>query len=129
MEAGKLAGLSILVVEDHDDLRDALSQFVEQAGAEVRSARNGIEALAALRASPLPDAIVCDLHMPGMDGCEFLMRLRDDAGFGYIPVIALTGQPSEEAMLRTLEVGFDSFLVKPILPVALVAQIRRVLRR
>jgi two-component system, cell cycle response regulator DivK len=129
MEAGKLAGLSILVVEDHDDLRDALSQFVEQAGAEVRSARNGIEALAALRANPLPDAIVCDLHMPGMDGCEFLIRLRDDAGLGYIPVIALTGQPSEEAMLRTLEVGFDSFVVKPILPVALVAQIRRVLRR
>jgi CheY-like chemotaxis protein len=128
-EGAGLAGLTVLVVEDHDDLRDSLRHFLSLAGAVVHTARDGLEALEVLESERAPDVILCDLHMPEMDGCEFVTHVREKAGFACIPVIALTGQSSDATMLRTFEAGFDAYLVKPVSGPALQAQIRRVLRR
>lgn len=128
MEAGNLTGVAVLVVEDHDDLRNVLRSWLEQSGALVSEAGNGLEALEVLATGPRPDVIICDLHMPGMDGCAFLSRLREKAGFGHIPVIALTGSQSDRALTRTLVAGFDAHLVKPVTSASLRAQIQRVLR-
>jgi CheY-like chemotaxis protein len=125
--SGVLAGVCVLVVEDHDDLLDALRHFLEQAGAEVETAANGLEALEVLGTKSAPDVIVSDVQMPHMDGCELVLQVRKSAQFGRIPVIALTGQTSEAAMLRTLEAGFDAYLVKPVSGDALTAQVLRVL--
>lgn len=124
-----LTGISVLVVEDHPDLREVLTLWLEHAGAVVSEAGNGSEALEVLATKPSLDVIVCDLYMPGMDGCAFVSRLREDAGFGHIPVIAVTGSVSDRALMRTLEAGFNAHLVKPVTGEGLQAQIHRVLGR
>ena len=129
MESASLAGTVVLIVEDHPDLRDVFKIWLERAGARVRVAGNGAEALGVLESGLAPDVIVCDLHMPGMDGCAFLSQVKEHAGFGSIPVIAVTGSLSDNAMMRTLEAGFDAHLVKPVTGDALQAQIGRVLGR
>ena len=127
--AGSLEGVSVLVVEDHPDMREVLQTWLEMAGATVTSARDGAQALKQLASGPAPEVILCDLHMPRMDGCEFLTRLREQVGFGRIPAIAVTGNESEDALLRTLEAGFTAHLIKPVTGNALRAQIKRVLGR
>jgi two-component system, chemotaxis family, CheB/CheR fusion protein len=130
MEAGELAGVSVLVVEDNHDFREVIAFWLKRAGAVAREANNGHHALEVLaEMDPLPDVIVCDFHMPGMDGCEFLSRLKDQAGFGYIPVIALTGSGSDDTLLKTLEAGFNAHLLKPVTAEALYSQIHRAIGR
>jgi CheY-like chemotaxis protein len=124
-----LSGVSVLVVEDHAHHLDAMRTFLHQSGATVFTASNGVEALAVLAVKPLPDVILSDVQMPYMDGCELVAQLREKREFRRVPIIALTGQSSDVAMLRALEVGFDAFLVKPISADALTTQILRVLGR
>jgi len=121
-----LDGVSILLVEDNEDLRDLLGIWLESAGARVQQAANGLEALRAVRVA-VPHVIICDLHMPGMDGCGFVEHMRRELEI-HVPVIALTGSESERAMFRTLEAGFHGHLLKPVTREALVAQIGRALK-
>ena len=96
-----LAGLRILVIDDHADSREAIQLVLEAFGATVATARSGHGGLT-VTALPL-DVILCDLRMPGMDGFEFLARLRVRLG-PQIRVVALTGDEDRE---RTLGAGFD----------------------
>jgi CheY-like chemotaxis protein len=120
--AGKLAGLRILVVEDADDVRDALRLTLEALGAGVSVARDGLEALEAIASSP-PDAVLCDLQMPRMDGFEFLERLHADAGGPHPPVIAITGPGRGMRRRRTAGAGFAAHLDKPVDQQALIRAI------
>jgi len=129
VDAGPLKDVAVLVVEDHPDLRELERFWLERAGAVVREASDGVEALVVLAARPPPDVIVCDLHMPVMDGGTFVARLRDDARYRHIPVIALTGSATNRALIETLEAGFSAHLVKPVTDETLRAQIHRVLVR
>lgn len=128
MGASDLAGVSILVVEDHDDFRDVLVDLLSLRGATVNAARGGVEALEILEMGLAPDVILCDLHMPGLDGCRFVARLREMAGFGHIPVLMLTADNSDAARKRALEAGFVACLLKPFPPRQLQSEILRVLR-
>jgi CheY-like chemotaxis protein len=121
-----LQGVSVLLVEDNADLRELLCIWLEIVGARVRQASDGHEALRAVRLA-VPDVIVCDLHMPGMDGCGFVEQMRQELKV-EIPVIALTGSESERALIRTLEAGFKGHLLKPVTREALVSQIGRALQ-
>ncbi|MET0554630.1 MAG: response regulator [Vicinamibacteria bacterium] len=121
-----LLGVSVLLVEDNVDLRELLCIWLEIAGARVRQASDGHEALRAVRLA-VPDVIICDLHMPGLDGCGFVDQMRRELKLD-IPVIALTGSESERAVIRTLEAGFQGHLLKPVTREALVSQIGRALR-
>jgi CheY-like chemotaxis protein len=126
MARPKLPGISVLVVEDHEDMRYLLQHWLTSAGAQVTVASNGEEALSLLRSTP-PDVILCDLHMPRMDGCEFVRRMEEMVGANHAPVIAVTGSASERALFETLAAGFFGHLVKPVTSEAVTAQIRRAL--
>ena len=125
-----LAGLRVLVVDDLADARALASTVIEKAAGEVVLAGSGQEGLAAFTARR-PDVVVADLAMPGMDGYEFLRRLRalpKEAGVA-VPVVALTAYGSDEDRARALAAGFAAHLPKPALPAELVATIAAAARR
>jgi hypothetical protein len=104
--------LLVLVIDDRAETREVMRQMLEALGARVILARNGQHALETL-ASARPDLILCDLVMPGMDGFEFVRRLRADPRRRHLRVVALTGLGEDHDYLRTLEAGFDGHLIKP----------------
>lgn len=125
-----LAGLRVLVVDDLADARALASTVIEKAAGEVVLAGSGQEALTAF-AAHRPDVVVADLAMPGMDGYEFLRRLRalpNESG-PDVPVVALTAYGSDEDRARVLAAGFAAHLPKPALPAELVATIAAAVRR
>src|SRR2546422_871484 len=87
IELPDLSGLTLIVAEDTDDSLDVLSTFLRACGARVMAARNGLEALAHLEATPRVDAIVTDLAMPHMDGVELVRKLRGHARERSLPAI------------------------------------------
>ena len=115
-----LVGVSVLVVEDDGDLRSLLRVWLEAAGAVVRDASDGIEALESVRRWR-PALIICDLQMPGLDGCGFVEVVRQKLKL-EIPAIALTGVAGTEAELQTFESGFHRHLRKPVSREVVVAQ-------
>jgi CheY-like chemotaxis protein len=106
-------GLSILLVEDHGDLADALRVLLEALGAGVRTAATGEQALSAVAAA-VPDVVLCDLGLPDTDGFALLARLRAARPGARLPVIALTGRAQPEDRARTAAAGFAAHLVKPV---------------
>lgn len=127
MEKIDLTGVRVLVVEDHEDTRDLLQFWLSRLGGVVRTASSALDGIAILRADPAADVIVCDLHMPRMDGCAFVQELQE-RGLGHIPVIALTGSASDSALMRTFAAGFRAHLVKPVTADAVARQVQRVLQ-
>ncbi|HEX7181781.1 MAG TPA: ATP-binding protein [Thermoanaerobaculia bacterium] len=114
------SALKILIVEDNVDSADMLSVMLKLGGHEVRTAHDGPAALEAAR-SFQPQAVLCDIGLPGMNGYEVAARLRERPEFERTPLIALTGYGQEEARRRAREAGFDHHIVKPVEPDALAA--------
>ena len=109
--------LSILVVEDNDDAREALRVVLEQRGQRVRLARDGHEAIAQAGAQ-LPEVALIDIGLPDMDGYEVARTIRALPGGAGIRLIALTGFSARPE--RSAAAGFDAHLVKPVAPDALL---------
>jgi PAS domain S-box-containing protein len=105
----------LLVVDDNVDAADSLALLLRLQGHEVRVANNGPAALE-LAAGFRPEAVILDLGMPGMDGCEVARRLRRMPGLGKVRLAALTGWGQPEDRRRTAEAGFDQHFVKPVEP-------------
>ena len=119
-----LAGMSVLVVDDHEDCRELLRAQLLPFGVSVGLATDGDEALR-MMAKERPDLVLCDLNMPRMNGFELVRCMRRDAGLTGVRVLALTCLSSQEAFMRTWEAGFDGHLVKPIDSEILAAQLMR----
>lgn len=85
---------TVLVVDDDDDIRDSLSEVLEDEGYAVRAASNGIEALADLRSEDRPCVILIDLMMPVMDGYELRAELLRDPDLAPIPVVVISARGS-----------------------------------
>jgi len=103
----------ILLVEDNELNRDMLSRRLQRRGHDMQVAVDGIEGLAMAR-TLLPDMILLDLSLPGLDGWELLRRLKDDGETKAIPVIALTAHALLSDRDRALEAGFDDYDTKPV---------------
>ncbi len=116
----------VLVVDDYQDAREMYAESLGACGFNVAEAETGDEAVAKAF-QLLPDAIVMDLSLPGMDGWTATRALKNDARTSAIPVIALTGNARTDAPLAAREAGCDAFLIKPCLPDDMVAAVRRVL--
>jgi signal transduction histidine kinase/CheY-like chemotaxis protein len=116
-----LAGVRVLVLEDHDDTRAMLVSILTGCGAEVTLAATVAEAMACL-ASAAPSVIVSDIEMPGENGYDFIRRLRAlPAGEGGgVPAVALTAYARGEDRRRALAAGFQLHAAKPIDPEELV---------
>jgi CheY-like chemotaxis protein len=128
MHPNRLSDLTIVVVEDHDDLRRYLGLFLNQAGAKVVLARDAFEGLAAVKSSH-PDLVISDIKMPGIDGLEFLRQIRalDPDSEGNVPVIAMTALVGQADRTRLLSAGFQACLPKPFTPSKLLENILTVL--
>ena len=102
---------TVLVVEDYATARKALCLIVSSYGATAIGAANGEEALR-MAAARKPDLVFCDIRMPGMDGFEFLKRLRALPGLLSVPVIAMSGVGSEVEVAKIAAAGFAAHLMK-----------------
>ena len=117
----------VLLVEDDRDGRLMYAKWLEQAGFRVEQAHNGLQALE--RAFDLlPDAIVTDLNIPGIDGYELTRRLKADERTMRVPIIAVTGYaPFTQDPSRADRAGCDAIIPKPCLPDDLETTIRSLL--
>jgi signal transduction histidine kinase/PAS domain-containing protein len=109
--------LSVLVVEDNEDGREALRLMLEQRGVRVRAAADGREAIAAARAE-MPHVALVDIGLPDLDGYEVARAIRALLGGGQVRLIALTGFSAQQD--RSAAAGFDEHLVKPVAPEVLL---------
>jgi CheY-like chemotaxis protein len=116
----------VLVVEDYQDAREMYAAYLQFSGYRVAEATNGLEAIEKTL-ELLPDIILMDLALPKMDGWEATRRLKSDDRTKHIPIVALTGHALAGHAEGARQAGCDSFVTKPCLPDALVAEIRRML--
>ncbi len=119
--------INLLVVDDEEDVAEVVGLFLEQEGFSVQKAHDGEEALE--KATPDIDLIVLDIMLPGLDGYEVCRRLRSRVETETIPIIFLTAKSEEEDQIRGLMMGGDAYLVKPVSPQIIVANVKAVLRR
>ncbi len=126
-ETGLAALPMVLVVDDQAEAREMLAHFLAQSGFAVEQARDGLEALGKITRS-LPDAIITDIEMPGMDGFALCRELRRDERLAQVPVIAVTGYSSPENRDAT-QADFDTLLTKPCQPDALLQALRLTIAR
>lgn len=117
--------MKLLVADDDAELRGLIAFALQQAGYLVLQAQDGPEALR-LFAAELPDLVILDVNMPGMNGFEVCRRLRQQA---QTPIMMLTVRNSEEDQLLGLNDGADDYLTKPFSPRMLTARVRALLRR
>lgn len=118
----------ILIVDDDEDIVKLVSIRLARSGFKVSSASSAGEALAYLKEKK-PDLIILDLIMPGIDGFEFLEKMRLEDKNKDIPVIMLSGMGARKEKLKGLRMGIDDYVVKPYDPLELIARIKTVLRR
>jgi CheY-like chemotaxis protein len=109
------AGLRVLVVDDDHDTTDSMAMLLSLNGYQPRCAYDGASALAAAR-SWVPDVVLLDLQMPGMDGYEVARRFRQDPGLDQVFIACVSGHGQAVHRQRALEVGFDEHLLKPVKP-------------
>ena len=102
---------SLLVVDDALTLRELQRAILERAGYEVRTANDGLEAIALLN-QQRSDLVLTDIEMPNLDGFGLTARIRGEPGLANIPVLMITSRSSEEDRRRGLEAGADGYIVK-----------------
>jgi len=123
-----MAQEQILVIEDEEDIVELIRYNLVQNGFRVTAATTGDEGLRQAR-NRIPDAIVLDLMLPGLDGMEVCRELRRDDRTAAIPLIILTARAEEPDVIAGLELGADDYMAKPFSPRELVARVRALLRR
>lgn len=119
---------TILVVEDEPAIQELIASSLELAGHLTLRTDSAEQALQMVR-EQLPDLIVLDWMLPGINGVEFARRLRSDKRTQAVPVIMLTARAEEQDKLVGLETGADDYITKPFSPRELNARVKAVLRR
>src|ERR687896_1844444 len=125
MLASEVQAGRVLVVEDDDAIADVLRRTLRQEGHEVRSSPDGVDALRVAEEF-VPDLVVLDLGLPGLDGVEVLRRLRAESD---VPILILTARSDLDDRVEGLDSGADDYLVKPFERQELLARMRALMRR
>ncbi len=115
----------IVIVEDEPSISEVISLYLSRAGYEVTTFSDGLAAFDYF-AKMLPDLVILDVMLPGMDGFSLIRNIRDRS---EVPVILLTSRREESDRIAGLELGADDYVVKPFSPQELVSRVRAVLRR
>ena len=118
----------ILVVDDEEDILELVRFNLLKEGYQVICAATGEKAVEIAR-SELPDLVVLDLMLPGMDGLEVAKFLKNDPETQNIPIIMLTAKVEESDVVTGLELGADDYVTKPFSPRVLMARVKAALRR
>lgn len=120
--------LTILIVEDEADILNLLKYNFQSEGYEAWTAKDGEHALALIERQ-VPDVLLLDIMLPGMDGIEVCKVLKSKPETRDIPVIMLTAKGEEEDRISGFELGIDDYVVKPFSPRELILRVKAVLRR
>ena len=123
-----MANENILVVEDDEDIQELVRYNLDREGYRVREAVSGEEAILAVK-SKVPDLVILDLMLPGIDGLEVCRHLRSKTNTRDVPIVILTAKGEEADVVAGLELGADDYITKPFSPRVLIARIKSVLRR
>ncbi len=118
----------LLVVDDEAKLLRAVAVALRGEGYDVTTARAGAEALI-LVAQSLPDLVISDIRMPGMDGYRLARKLRESARTALIPIVFLTAKDAIEDRVEGFRAGVDAYLTKPFEPDELIAVVAGILNR
>jgi two-component system sensor histidine kinase/response regulator len=124
----RLLGARILLTEDNEINQQVAIELLESEGAKVKVANNGREAVEILSNGPQPapfDIVLMDLQMPEMDGHQATAKLRSDARFSTLPIIAMTAHATMEERQRCLAAGMNDHISKPIEPELLFETVGR----
>ncbi len=118
----------IVVVEDEEDIRELLEYVLTREGFAVTSVSDGRKGLAEVR-KQLPDLVLLDLMLPGMDGLEVCSQLKQDEDTREVAVVMLTAKGEESDIVVGLRLGADDYVTKPFSSKELVARLQAVIRR
>ena len=121
-------GKKILVVDDEQDIVDLITYNLTKEGYVVCSALDGESALE-VAAKEVPDLVILDIMMPGLDGFEVCRKLRQIPSLNEVSIIFLTAKTGEIDQILGLELGADDYIQKPVSPRILVARVKSILRR
>ena len=122
-----MSGGKVLIVEDSLVVRASLRSRLQSLGCEVIEAEEGAGALVAARET-LPDVVLLDVELPGLDGYAVLEQLKQDEQLAAIPVVFLTGRTSADELVRALSLGAHDYLRKPFEEAELIARVQAALR-
>ncbi len=115
----------ILVVDDHEQILEILSRYIQAEGWPLLTARTGEEALELFEAAD-PLVILLDIMLPGMDGLEVCRRIRS---VSKVPILMITARDEDADRILGLDIGADDYIVKPFSPGEVMARVRAVMRR
>jgi two-component system, OmpR family, alkaline phosphatase synthesis response regulator PhoP len=118
----------VLVVDDEPDILELLQYNLEKEGFAVTCVATGEDALAAAH-TKVPDLVILDLMLPGVDGLEVCRRLKADSAARQVPIVMLTAKGAEADIVAGLELGAADYVTKPFSPRVLTARVKAVLRR
>lgn len=129
MTFGETMKAPIIIIEDEADIAELVSYFLEKEGFEVFHFLNGEDFLEEISRLPIPELILLDLMLPGIDGLELFRYLQADDRWKHVPVIMVTAKDDLADVVLGLELGADDYVTKPFHPRELVARIKAVTRR
>ncbi len=118
----------IVIVEDEADIQDVIAYNLKRDGYEVLTASRGDEGLSLIQAK-MPDLVILDLMLPGIDGLTICQQLRTDPKTKNLPIIILSAKEEEADVVIGLGFGADDYVPKPFSPRELLARVKAVLRR
>ena len=117
-----------IIVEDDPDIGQLVAHYLQKAGFEPTLLASGKDVVARAKRE-VPDVILLDVMLPGMDGLEICRALRADPETAQVPIIMLTAKGEESDRIVGLELGADDYITKPFSPNEVVARVRALLRR
>lgn len=117
---------NILIVDDSESIREILKSLLEKEKYTIKTANNGVEALKIASIYQF-DLIITDLHMPEMDGIEFIAKVRELENYKFIPILILTTETQQEEKNRAKEAGATGWIIKPFVPTKISSIVKRVL--
>jgi two-component system, OmpR family, alkaline phosphatase synthesis response regulator PhoP len=123
-----MAKESVLVIEDDEDIQELVNYNLTKEGYQTTCVGSGEEGLKTVKAK-LPNLVVLDLMLPGIDGLEICKLIKADPKTQHIPIVMLTAKGEESDVVTGLELGAEDYITKPFSPKVLVARIRTILRR
>jgi len=120
--------IKVLLIEDHEEMRDLISFNLMQSGMEILGFENANDGLIHMEDAE-PDIILLDLMLPGLKGMQFLQIMRGNSKYDEIPVIVISAKNTEQDIVSALESGADDYLTKPFSMKVLAAKIKAMMRR
>ena len=123
-----MSNRKILIVDDEEDIREMIRYNLEREGYSVSESSDG-ESVTKICEKDMPNLIILDIMLPGMDGQQVCYKLKSDAQLKHIPIIMLTAKGEETDEVVSLKIGADDYIKKPFSPRILLARVDTLFRK